>query len=153
ERDKMLAPLPLFCVVARAKGDVMHRASSDPARTRIGHTEQVDHATARSFILRGESKAITRLINQPVTKTFRKQLCGAFVSLQSPGDLVKSANRMFCRHRAAVPLLDVWRRSRLDQFNNQPVWIDKAKQFLSKSRARSFRRQVFLPQALKPVGD
>src|SRR6266568_7990576 len=94
--DKMLPPLPLFCVVARAKGDVMHRTSSDAAWMCVGHTKQVNHATGGSFILRSESKAIIRLINQPVTKTFRQQFRSAFVSLQSCGDAVESANRMFC---------------------------------------------------------
>src|SRR5438552_16497636 len=134
ERDKMLAPLPLFCVVARAKGDVMNRAGSDPAGVRVGHTKQIDHATGRSFILRGKSKPTIRLINQPVTKTFCQQFCSAFVSLQSRGDTLKSANRMFCWYRTAVPRLDVWRRSQLDQLNKQAMCIDKANQFLIKSR-------------------
>src|SRR6266487_426793 len=91
--NKMLPPLPLFRVVTRAKGDVMNRAGSDAARVRIGHTKQIDHATGGSFILRSESKTIIRLINQPVTKSFRQQFCSAFVPLQSRGDAVKSTNR------------------------------------------------------------
>src|SRR6266446_594377 len=94
--NKMLPPSQLFRVVTRAKSDVMNRTGSDAALVRIGHTKQIDHATGDRFILRGKSKAITRLIDQPVTKTFRQQFCSAFVSLQSRGDAMKSANRMFC---------------------------------------------------------
>src|ERR1043166_2410956 len=115
--NKMLPPLPLFRVITRAKGDVMNRAGSDAARVCVGHTKQVDHPTSRSFIRRSESKAIIRLINQPVTKSLRQQFCSAFVSFQSRGDAVKSANRMFCWCRTALPVLDVWSRSRFDQFN------------------------------------
>ena len=71
--NKMLPPPPLFRVVTRAKGDVMNRAGSDAARGCVGHTKQVDHPTSRSFIRRSESKAIIRLINQPVTKSFCQQ--------------------------------------------------------------------------------
>src|SRR5437667_5384483 len=60
---------------------------------------------------------------------------------------------MFCWYRTAVPLLDVWRRSQLDQFNKQAIWIDKANQLLIKSRSRSLRRHVFLSQPLQPVAN
>ena len=66
---------------------------------------------------------------------------------------MKSANRMFCWCRTALPVLDVWSRSRFDQFNKQAVWIDKANQFFIKPGTRSFRRHMLLLQALQPVAS
>src|SRR5437773_12033266 len=70
EIDEMLAPLELFGLVLRSKGNMMHRTGRDAAHRGVGLTKQVDNSARRRVVRGGESKPVARFVNQTIAKGF-----------------------------------------------------------------------------------
>src|SRR5262245_38373534 len=66
--DEMLAPLELFRVVLRSKGNMMYRTHRDSAHRSIGLAKQVNNS-ARCRVIRGaKAKPIARFLNQAIAE-------------------------------------------------------------------------------------
>src|SRR6266480_4876284 len=72
ETDEMLAPLKVFGVVLRSKGNVMHRTGGDAAHCGVGLTKKVNDSAWRRIVSRGKAKPIPRFVNQTVAEDFCK---------------------------------------------------------------------------------
>src|SRR5438046_1967374 len=64
EINEMLAPLELFGLVLRAKGNMMHRTGRNATHRRVGLTKQVNDSARRGLVRGGESKPVARFVNQ-----------------------------------------------------------------------------------------
>src|SRR6201981_463152 len=72
EIDEMLAPLELFGLVLRAKGNVMPRTGHDATHRGVGLTKQVNDSAGRRAVRGGESKPVARFVKQTIAKTIRE---------------------------------------------------------------------------------
>ena len=59
EIDEMLAPLELFGLVLRAKGNVMHRTGRDATHRGVGLTKQVNDSARRGLVRGYRSRRAT----------------------------------------------------------------------------------------------
>src|SRR5215475_1505586 len=70
--DEMLAPLELFSVVLRSKGNMMHRTRGDSAPRTVGLTQQVNNSARRRIVRRGKPKSIAGFLNQTIAEALRE---------------------------------------------------------------------------------
>ena len=68
--DEMFAPLELFRLVLRSKGNVMHRTGRDAAHRGVGLAQQVDNSAGRSVVGGCKPKPVSRFVNQTIAETF-----------------------------------------------------------------------------------
>ena len=68
----MLAPLELFGLVLRAKGNVMHRTGREATHRGVGLTKQVNDSARRGLVRGSESKPVARFVKQTIAKTLRE---------------------------------------------------------------------------------
>src|SRR4029077_4549360 len=66
--DEMFAPLELFRLVLRSKGNVMHRTGRDAARRGVGLTQQVDNSARRTVVRGYEPKPVARFVSQTIAE-------------------------------------------------------------------------------------
>src|SRR6476660_4977463 len=151
--DEMFAPLELFGLVLRAKGNVMYRTGGDAAHRGVGLTQHVNNSPWRRVIRRRKSESISRFINQTIAEALGEQSGSSLVTFQRGGDTVEAVKRMLGRNGAVRPRLDVCRRHACrysDQLNQKSVRIYQPNHFFSETRRCSLSRDVVLLQTLKP---